>query len=354
MSDFGPPPGSSEAAGSRRRPSYLPPGGLPGTLPRGEPRETSTATAYQRYAVGASHRPGIVALRPLSPSDVLDAATALVRRNPGPVLALSALVNAAAVLPALGLVTAGLTSGWFSRSAAVVDPDIAVALLLVVAPLAAVAVLSGVLGPLTEAAIVGGRPTFGEAWAGVRPRLWALLAAAAVGLAVLVGPWVLAVVAVTLAASGPVPVVVAVATLAVLAASAATLGMLPRVAFAGPAVTFERLGPGSAVRRSLALARGRYWSVLGVGLLAFGVGLVLFVGLQLVVLVVGGLTVEVLGLDGEPAGRLVTAAATLVAATLVTPFLAGSLILQYVDARMRAEGFDLVLRTASARGERLR
>ena len=115
----------------------------------------------------------------------------------------------------------------------------------------------------------------------------------------------------------------------------------------------EGLGVRAAVRRAWRLSQGRYWSILFVTLLAGALGTLLFFVLQLPLALVGSLLVNLLNLPYQMrpgANQLVTTLSTLGSAVIVTPFLASTVILQYVDARMRKEGLDLVLlRRATSR-----
>lgn len=309
------------------------------------PRGTASAG---RYAVTASHRPGIIPLKPLGVGDVVDASTKHVRRNPGPVLGLSALVNAAAIVPAVLLGIGVLTGAWYQRSGAstVVNAQGAAALLQVAGTAFATFALTGVLAPTVAEAVLGRRIDFAEARRAVRPRLLPVLGAAVVGCAVLTVPWAVLVGGVALASLGSVPLVIVV-TLGLGAAAIGTVAwLLPKVLLAPAAAALERLGTRAAVRRAWGLSRGRYWSILGVTLLAGALSLLLFLVLQVPVSVLARLLVDLLGLPFSlrpGADQLATALATLTSAILVTPFLATTVILQYVDARMRKEGLDLVL-----------
>lgn len=346
MSGFGPPPGPAPPQVPRRPASYLPPGGLAGAPGVGTPADGG---AYRfRYAVGASHKPGIIALKPLSAGDVLDGSAKVVRRNPAAILGLAAVVNAVAVIPALVLVLGVLAGTWFQRSGVsrVVDTGSAVALLLAGGGLLATCALSGLLAPVVGEAVVGRRIDLGRAWRAARPALPAILVTSLATCAVVVGPWVVVVGGVALIAAGPVPLLLLVGFGLVAAAFAVNVAGLPRVALAGPVVALERLGIRAGLRRAVDLSRGRYWSILGVSTLSLALAGLMFLFLQLIGLVVGNLTVDLLDLpraQSAGAGQFVTALSTLFAATVVTPFLAASVVLQYVDARMRKEGLDLVL-----------
>ncbi|MGV1008722.1 MAG: hypothetical protein ACOYBY_08950 [Dermatophilaceae bacterium] len=354
MSWFGPPPGSAEPTPRRRPASYLPPGGLatPGTFGSLQPHDP----AYrERYALGAAHRPGVIALKPLSAGDVLDGSTKLVRRRAGAVLGMSALTNAVAMLPAVLLVAAVLAGSWLQRSGVtrVVNTATLVGLLLSGGTVLATLALSGLLAPMAADAVLGGRMSLGQAWRAVRPALARVLAATLAVAVVAVGPWAILVLGLVMVAAAPAPVVLAVAVLGGLAALGVTAALVPRVIFAGPAVALEGVSLRAGLARAGELARGRYWSVFGVSLLALAVAALVFLFLDLAGLVVGGVAIDLLDLtrvQTNNAMTVVTPLSSIVSATLVSPFLAGAVILQYVDARMRKEGLDLVLlRTTSTR-----
>lgn len=338
MSAFGPPPGPAVPERPRRPPSYLPPGGL---ASRG-------LTSDRRYAVTTSHRPGIIPLKPLGLGDVLDASTKHTRRNPGTVLGLAAVTNAVAMVPAVLLGIVVLTGSWYQRSgaSAVVNAQSAGTLLLLAGTALATLALVGVLAPSVGEAILGRRLDFTDARRAVRPRLGPVLASALVVCAALTVPWALVVVGVALAARGSVPLIIAVSLVLGGAATAVVAWLVPKLLLAPAAAVLERLGTRGALKRAWTLSRGRYLSIAGTTLLAGLLTTVLFFVLQLPLAIVGSLLVDLIGLPypmRPGADQLVASLSTLGAAVLVTPFLATTVILQYVDARMRKEGLDLVL-----------
>ncbi|MGB8381973.1 MAG: hypothetical protein WCG47_12115 [Dermatophilaceae bacterium] len=359
MSWFGPPPGASEPTAPRRPASYLPPGGLgsPGDVSAAGPFSGS-ATAYRhRYAVGVAHKPGLIALKPLSPGDILDGSTKLVRRGTGTVLGLSALTNAIAVLPAVALVVGVAGGTWLQRSgiSRVINTASMVGLLLTGGTVLATIVLTGLLAPVAGEAILGRRISLAEAWSAARSVLPRVLATSLAVAGVAVGPWVALVLGLVLVANAPVPVVLVVGFLLGVAALVATAWLLPRMVFAGPAVALEGVGVRAGLARASELSRRRYWPILGVSLLAVAVSALVFLFFELVGVVIGGIAIDLLDLtrvQTASAMSFVTPLSTLVSATLVSPFLAGTVILQYVDARMRKEGLDLVLlrRTSTRAG----
>ncbi|PID95962.1 MAG: hypothetical protein CSA84_07490 [Actinomycetales bacterium] len=342
MTGFGPPPGAPTPQQRSRRASYLPPGGL-------RPRASILPPAGQRMALATSARPGIILLRPLGLADLLDGAVKHVRRNAGPVLGWAAVVNCVAALPVIlvGLVIGG------SRSVfgGLLGADWAVFLLAVASTGSAVLLLTGVLSPPVGEAALGRRSDFVTIWRELRPRLWRLLVGESLVVAAAMLPWLLLVVIVTLLINTDGFAVLAVVLIGILLALASNAWVLPRLVFVAPAIMLERRGVGEAWNRSWQLSRRHYWSIVGT-FLTCGV-IVLFTAWIFLLAQLGLYWVTLSALElpyylGELAGLLTTALAFLGTATIYAPFLASTTVLQYVDARMRSEGFDVVLLRAAA------
>jgi hypothetical protein len=108
-------------------------------------------------------------------------------------------------------------------------------------------------------------------------------------------------------------------------------------AVAMPALLLEGVGPAAAMGRSRALTAGRFWPVLGAVLVA---------GLLASVLQ-GVLTAPAIALYFTDLPSVVAegvqAVFSLVSLILVTPFTAAFTMALYVDLRVRREGFDLYL-----------
>lgn len=342
MSGFGPPPGAPTPEHRARRASYLPPGGLGGpgrVLPGG----------ISRYAVPTVSRPGIVPLRPLGLADVLDGAVKLVRRSPGAVIGWAAIVCSLAAVP---LVVAALTLGGRRRTfGGVLGNDWAIALVTAGGLAFGLLMLTGVLAYPVAEAVLGRRVTARQIWQAVRPRLWPLLAGQFAVAGVVVGPWVLVVVIVTVVNDASVLAVLAVASFGGLLALAANAWAVPRLVFLGPVIVLEERGLRSAWARSWQLSRRRYWAIVGTfitcTLIVMTLSWVIFLAFLLVVSI--ALDVLELPYDAQDAAQaLATAVSVIATASLITPFLAATTALQYVDSRMRTEGFDLVLLRAAA------
>ncbi len=351
MSGFGPPPGATEGETRTRPAAYLPPGGL--ARARG-----GAGAAYGRYAVPTFGKPGIIPLKPLGLGDLLDGAIKHVRRNAGPVLGLSCAVNVAAAVPVLLLVIALVAGSLLSatRLTRVIDAGLLTTLLSFGGSGLACLLLTGVLAPAVAEATLGRRLDAATVWAQVRPRIWAVIGSQLVVTAALLGPWLVLAVLLALLAQGSVPVLLLVGLLGGLAALLTGAWLTPRLIFSGPAIVLEGHGLRAGLRRAWLLSRRRYWAVVGVGLLALLIVTVVFWMVQLPQLLIFNLALDQLELapqTRDEAGSFAFTLANLGAAALVTPGMAGLFVLLYLDARMRLEGFDLVLqRTATERAAR--
>ena len=117
-------------------------------------------------------------------------------------------------------------------------------------------------------------------------------------------------------------------------------GVLVMAAFVvtAPVVTAERVGAWQAMRRSWRLTRRRFWPSLGValltGIVANAVGNALSA--------VPTLIAAAVGLDN---GWILLAAAGIVSTLVTTPMVAAATVLLYLDLRIRTEGLDLQLET---------
>jgi hypothetical protein len=348
VSGFGPPPGPPEAPARARRATYLPPGGI----------GTAGQTAYRgRYALTRSAKPGIIPLAPLHLGDLLDGSVKHVRRNPGPVLGASAIVNALAAIPVIALVTIALAGTWMrTTGVSTVIGSSSVAPLVGLGGTAyATLVLTGVLAYAAGEAALGRRRRLDAIWAALRPRLWTVLGSQALVVLVAAGPWAVLVGMLALTSDSSVPLLLLVGSGFGLLAVAANILLLPRLLYAAPASLLEGLTIGRAFRRSWTLSRGRAWSLIGVLALVLALATIVFWMLQLPQQLLYNGVLDLLELAPrlrDEAGSVVFALATLGSAITVTPFIATSIVLHYLDARMRKEGFDLaLLRAATADAE---
>jgi uncharacterized membrane protein YhdT len=216
--------------------------------------------------------------------------------------------------------------------------------------------VTGMVAHATAAAAVGRRLRLREAWDATRGARWRLvgltlliLLVTVVALAGYAAVWVL--VAVLL----PVWAVVLFGVVTVPAFLVGLCWWWVRVVYlAVPPLMLERTGVTQAMRRSVRLTRRQFWRTFGIALLTVLVGGIaggllsapFSVGAQVVPFLMGDSRYAVLALVA------LSSVGGIVQAAFVTPFSAAVASLQYVDQRMRKEGYDVELLAAAGVGAR--
>ncbi|GLZ10313.1 hypothetical protein Acsp04_05480 [Actinomadura sp. NBRC 104425] len=297
---------------------------------------------------------GDIPFRPLSISEMLDAAIACIRRHPRATLGLS--IGVSTVIQVLGSLLAyyfigpeareEITPGVLVRS---IGTQFILGAIGLVLSAYGILLVAGLLSPLIGRQLLGLPTSPRQAWRDARPRMGRLAAVAALivtgSLAALVLPN--APLLLLIAAEGPVEAIIIAGVFGVPAGLAAMVWVYVLLVPAVPAVVMERQNVAGALRRARTLSRGRWWRTCGTLLLALMI--TVFMGMfalrapfLLVQLAVFG--------DAESTGASVGALAVdtlgrIVSWSVVLPFDAGVIALLYVDRRMRREGFDLELRT---------
>jgi hypothetical protein len=198
--------------------------------------------------------------------------------------------------------------------------------------------LAGAISQVVGASYLGEELSPGPALARTLRRAWALFASWVVVHVLEFGAVILLpVIGVVLAVlvDGPLRAVFVVfAVVTVVAGIPAALGVMALSVAVAPAVVVEELGPIQGVRRSWSLMRRRFWPVLGIALLAGLISNVLGQVLGVVPTFAG----LIVGLEW---GWILLAVGAILTALVTTPIVAIVATLQYFDARIRFEGFDL-------------
>jgi len=149
----------------------------------------------------------------------------------------------------------------------------------------------------------------------------------------------------------PVGLVVGVAAAAHIPALAAAVGFLGGATWlvyavwftvgsrlAVPTLMIEEIRGAKALRRSLQLCRGNWWSVFGTEILAWLLVEIFGIVLGIVTLVVGAASN-----DSTVAGAIAGFFIRTIDVIVVTPFTAAVLVILAIDLRVRKEGFDIEL-----------
>lgn len=306
--------------------------------------------------LGAAHKPGAIALRPLTLADMYDGAFRIIRFNPKATVGSSVLVAAISmVVPVLLTAVLTVAIDLTPDGAADVSTGEAVAVLGTAGALVIGALLqsiglllvTGMVAHVVAAAAVGRRLTLGEAWAATRGSRWRL-----VGLTALLALWLLGMVLVY-AAVWLVLVVVAPTWALVVFGIVSVPAFLVFLVWwwvrfyylPVPALMIERIGVTAAIGRAFRLTRRQFWRTLGIGLLTMIIGSIAG-GLLALPFSVAAQIVPIAMSDSQYLALVtvvLTALGSVVQTAFVTPFSAGVASLQYLDQRMRKEAYDVEL-----------
>src|ERR1022692_2170493 len=343
---YGPPPGY----GQPPQQPYGPPPGYGQATPQHQPPGYGPPPPYGQYAQAGpppAPAPGGIPLRPLAFGDILNGAFSLIRRNPGTILGVAAIVvtvNQVLSTFLTGTVFAHLQSSLRAdlsqppttaqASNALLESvgkSLGLDIVLLALSLLFGSILAGTLTRAIGTAVLGRKISIAEAVRG--SRLGTVLAMALVQLVIFVGIWaVLAALVVGLVAAH-------------LSVAAALVGAFGGIA----ALVLDRLRPFGALRRSWRLVRGSFWRLFGILLLTEIIVLVasavLAAPFSVARLVIYGTT----SLTGAASvGSLsISAIGGIISGTLISPVSSGVIVLLYTDMRMRKEGMDLVLQQAA-------
>jgi hypothetical protein len=347
---------------------YPPPPGW--TAPSSGPptRPYATAPTPAPYPPQrAAHKPGAIPLRPLSLADMYDAAFKIIRFNPRATVGSAVLVAAIAMaIPVLATAALGaaldlsmtneITAGSADDpSAPLTGEDIAgfagvFGSLILGSGLQGIGLVlvGGMIAHVVAAAAIGHKLSLGQAWAATRGKRWRLI-----GLTFLLGlvtmlllvlyvlSWV---VVATTAPNWQTNLVYGLLSVPLFVAFLAWFWV--RVYYLPvPALMLEPIGVFSALGRGYHLTRKAFWRTFGIALLTFVIAQIAGSMLSMPVsLVSQGLLIG--GVPGEAGVFLLVigqAIASVITAAFVAPFTTSVATLQYVDLRMRAEAFDVVL-----------
>lgn len=336
------PPGSPDDRGGQPPPPphypQVPPGYQPGPEPGYQQYPPPPPMPPPGSGWGTGYgKPGVIPLRPLSLSEILDGSFTTIRRYPALILGVSACVAVITGLVSLALTWAlqdSIHTATNVNSSATPEEQLdeltsalpsifGGAAAGIVISLLASTFLSGFLTIVVGRAVLGRPITFGDAMADLKPRLLPLLGLTLVyTLMIIVG---------------------------------AMLCIVPGVwlyvlfALASPALVLEKKSIGGAFQRSKDLVAGNWWRIFGILLLATFLAYVLSSVISIPFSLLGG------GFNSitDPAattsfgGLLVQSIGSILASTIVAPFTAIVTVLVYTDQRIRKEGLDIELARAA-------
>lgn len=315
------------------------------------------------------HKPGIIPLRPLAFSEILDGAFQAIRTNPRTMLGFAAVVLSIAsllsIIPQAWIQTSLINA--FSSAAGELDPmavlDSMFASVLSVLPTTvlvwlAVTVLNALLVVAVSAAVLGRKTSPGQLWQQVKHRALAALGLAALSALIpltasLLIVAVFAVPGVALFTADHPGIGVLLIALGAVAAIVTAVLLSVRLSLAGPVLLLEEMSVVRALRRSWRLVAGSFWRVFLILLVVWIITGVTSVLVQMPFTIAS--TVVDYTFDNQLHSSFgptlisttVNAIGTTVAGAILNPWSAAVVALLYIDLRMRREGLDLELSRAT-------
>ncbi|RNL61154.1 hypothetical protein EFK50_17435 [Nocardioides marmoriginsengisoli] len=350
-----PPPPVHQPAGPPPGYGYPQPGpAQPGQAPPGWPQP-----GYPGYPppMMAAHKPGAIPLRPLRLGDIYDAAFKIIRINPGSTVGSAVLVTAVAMaipIAVTGVLTAFLDLSLVDLESESQDAaDLAGFLsaygsMLIGGILQSFGLLfvTAMITHVTAAAAIGRKLSLGEAWAATQGKRWRLVglafflgAATLLYLALVIGLIVLFAVTLPNAAAVLLGLTLGFGGLAGL-----VFGWVRVYYLAVPPLMLEPIGVFAALGRAFTLTAQQFWRTFGIAVLTLMI--TQFIGGILSVPFSIGGVIATATASGEASLMIfviTNALGSVVAAAFVTPFTSSVTAVQYLDQRIRKEGYDVEL-----------
>ncbi len=315
------------------------------------------AAPHPAYA--AAPQPGIVPLRPMTASDILDGGFATLRAHPrvafGYAAVLAALIQATRLVTGIAMRNVSgafssplrTTNDGFAQTTHVNGAGLASTIVEQLLSSVFTGLLAGVVTIVVGKAVLGRRAEGKEVSATLRRRGWRLVLLGLLATFIPFAPLIVAGIVVALAsAGGDAGVGLAVVFVGIPAVVLAIYAWV-KITLAIPAFMLEELEVWAAVRRSWRLVKGGFMRVFGLRLMvtilvAIAGGIVSLLFLFLSDLA-GGST-SATATTGRPAAALaIVAIGAAISWTIVVPLEAATFTLIYLDRRFRTEALDLQL-----------
>ncbi|MGW6707482.1 hypothetical protein ACWGDE_21695 [Streptomyces sp. NPDC054956] len=301
-------------------------------------------------------KPGVIPLRPLGMSEILDGAVATMRKHWRAVLPITLVVAVAiqliivliqkfvfadVVLETSDTATLDEQLSTLGSSMGVLSAEMFVQL---VGGIVATALLTMVF----SRAVLGQGSSVGDAWRDSRsqlPRLFGLTLAVTLGSVLLAGVLIL---------PGALAGNTALIVLGALVTFPLLMWLWVRYSLASPALMLEKAPVLTSLTRSSKLVRGSWWRIFGItfltNLITGFISAIIVFPLTLVGLIMFGGGLEALseGTGSNNWGYLIVVAiGGIIGLTITMPMQAGVNVLLYVDQRIRREALDLELARAA-------
>ena len=280
--------------------------------------------------------------RPLTFGEVLDGSFTLYRRH-----FVTMLVTALIPLVPMSLLWSELFATMLRAEATGDEAAVArvagLFLLMALVGMMATVVMWAALTRQMAQGYMGGEVSVGD---GYRAGIQALLPLIGVGIVLLIAAWAvafaLAIVAGILVSAGAAmgdDIGVVFAVLAILGVFVGYIALAALLFAIVPAIVVERKGPFRAIGRSVELAKGAVWKIVGIFCITFLIMLLPVIGLAFLT----GFWASVSATpETMPTTQLyLQQSLSMLVWALVLPFFIGNTVLLYFDRRVRTEAYDL-------------
>ena len=378
-------PGFVAPGAQPAQPGFTAPGTQPvSPLPapqNGQPRPDAGpgASGYSQSTSWAwAAKPGIIALRPLTLSDLMSGSFAALRRNPKVlfgytivIMTIVALVNGLAVfMPFYSLMTlSGSTSDpqasysdFLASSSLSLISTLLGYVVLFLATFLGGALINGVLSVTVSQMVIGKKITFGQAWSMVRRRLLPMIGASFLLFLIIAIPMILWGVGFLAMLIWSLESKIADSLAAVmffigLPLMLALYSLTVRFLYAPICAVLEHKGPIQSLKRSWTLTSGAFWMTLGrvllIGVVCGVIVNIISTLISVIVLGIGFAFLSSASFDDPntvwsfAVFLVITSALQTLVYSLVLPIMSAYQTLMYVDQKIRKENFALVLAQAS-------
>ncbi len=370
-----PPPGQWSAPTSPQGPGHTPPPPPPGPG-WGTPPPGGYGGGQGGYggawgggwsAPPPAAKPGVIPLRPLGVGEILDGTVSTMRTYWRTVLGITltvAVVTNIAVTLVQGLYlndrisTEALDdpSATFDELARATGDALIGSGVVFLIDMIGTVVATALLTTVISRAVLGRSVTIGQAWRDARPQAVKLFGLIFLLMLITFGIGIAGTLpGILLAVSGPVEAGIPLAALGFLGAFVIVVWLIIRFSLASPALMLEKQGIITSMRRSARLARGSWWRLFGIQLLA-----------ALIVLIISGVISVpfaflaaafaddgfsgIVTSGGSDLGwtfLIINGVGSVIASMITFPIQAGVTVLLYIDQRIRREALDLELARAA-------
>lgn len=314
---------------------------------------------------GYAPKPGIIPLRALTLSDILDGAFAAMRSNPAVMFGFSFLftlvssaIATAAFLPLEDLATSLAASPDNAAFATITNAEIVTSISAFLAYSIATTMLMGILVLPVGRAALGRVISFSQLWQAAKGRLLRLLALSAlttlitiVASLIVMSP-VLVLIGILAGSLSNGGVLLAISSLMAIGGIVLSMFLSIRLSSAPAVLVLEKSSIIGALKRSWLLTAGSFWRIFGIlavtSLITIAIAAALELALALPFLAVFSLSLDGGGADSFWPLMIVSVFKQAISSALVIPFTAAVMSLIYIDLRIRKEGLDVDLAQAAA------